>query len=98
LARDIVEFVFVRVVVPAAVLGAIGGIFYIVERCSADEPTAEAPPSEALQAPSDAGAQRGEGGLTPEQRERLRRAIARLDGGLRRPEPILPKIPAVRRD
>jgi hypothetical protein len=98
LARDVFEFVLIRVVVPAAALGAIGGIFYVVERCSAEEPTAEAPPSEALPAPSEAGAQRGEGGLTAEQRERIRRAIARLDGGLRRPEPILPKIPAVRRD
>jgi hypothetical protein len=94
-ARDFVEFVFVRVVAPAAVLGAIGGVFYLVDRCSAEEPTAESPSSETRPPPSDAGAARRDAGLTPEQRERIRRAIARLDGGLR-PRPVVPTIPGRR--
>lgn len=95
MARDIFEFVIVRVVAPALVLGAIGGVFYLVERCSAEEPTAASRPAEPRPAADDAGVAQRDGGLTPEQRERIRRALARLDGSLR-PDPVVPMIPGRR--
>jgi hypothetical protein len=86
MAQDVVGFVMARLVIPAAMLGVLGGIVYAVERCSSgasDEQPTPAQSAAKHRDSSDAGTKRGDGGLTAAQREKIRQALARLDGGFR---------------